>query len=55
MEATVTIQRNVYLHHVRAEVEAVVDGTITDDVEDIKGDMQVPKDQLMPHWSHQNQ
>ena len=47
-----------HLHRVKAEAEDVVDGVIADDVEDImedeEGDVQVPKDQLMPRGSHRS-
>ena len=49
---------NVYLHHGSAEGEAVVDGTIMDNEEVVveeEGDVEVPKDQLMPHWCRRNQ
>ena len=55
---TVILQINVHLHHDRAEEEAVVDGTIADDKEVVvedEGDVEVPKDQLMPHWCRRNQ
>ena len=55
---TVILQTNVHLHHDRAEGEAVVDGTTADDEEVVveeEGDVEVPKDQLMPHWCHRNQ
>ena len=55
---TVILRINVHLHHDRAEEEAVVDGTIADDEEVVvedEGDVEVPKDQLMPHWCRRNQ
>ena len=48
----VILQINVHLHHDRAEGEVVVDGTIVDNEEvvmEVEGDVEVPKDQLMPH------
>ena len=55
---TVILRTNVHLHHDRAEGEAVVDGTTADDEEVVveeEGDVEVPKDQLMPHWCRRNQ
>ena len=55
---TVILQINVHLHHDRAEEEAVVDGTIVDNEEvvvEVEGDVEVPKDKLMPHWCRRNQ
>ena len=53
MVVPVILLRNVHLHHAKAEVEVVVDGIITDGVEDAveeeEGDVQVPKGHLMPH------
>ena len=58
VKATVIRDRNVHLQHVRAQEEAVVDGLIADGVEDVmvdeEGDVQVPKDQLMPRWYYQS-
>ena len=46
---------NAHLHHTKAEVEDMVDGVIMGGVEDVvedkKGNVPVPKDQPMPHWS----
>ena len=40
------------VHHTKAEAQDVVNGIIVEDVEDVmeddEGDVQVPKDQLMP-------
>ena len=51
----VILPENAHLHHVKAEVEDMVYGVIAEDVEDVvedeEGDVLVPKDQLMPHWS----
>ena len=46
------LQINVHLDHDKAEGKAVVDGTIADNEEvvmEVEGDVEVSKDQLMPH------
>ena len=53
----VILQINVHRHHDRAKGEVVVDGTIADNEEvvvEVEGGVEVPKDQLMPHWCRQN-
>ena len=48
---------NAHLHHVKVEVEAVIDGIIASNEEVVveeEGDVEVSKDQLMPHWYRQN-